>query len=79
MAVYTNSDIAVATEGWQKAKVEDVDLDEETGTAILAIPATAETGFMILKSKTAVSDVDLWLREHPEGQDDEEFYGPHIE
>ena len=26
-----------------------------------------------------VSDVDVWLRENPDGQDDEELYGPHIE
>ena len=57
VSVCTNGEVTATTEGWEKAKIEAVDLDKETGTAILTIPATAETGFMILKSKTAVSDV----------------------
>ena len=53
VSVCTNGDVTAATEDWQKAKVEAVDLDEETGEAILTVPATAEKGFMILKSKGA--------------------------
>ena len=53
VSVCTNGDVTAATEGWQKAKVEAVDLDEETGEAILTVPATAEKGFMFLKSKGA--------------------------
>ena len=51
VSVCTNGDVEATTEGWEKAKVEAVDLDEESGTAILTVPATAEKGFMILKSK----------------------------
>ena len=55
VCVCTNGDFTAATESWGKAKVEDVDLDKTTGTAILTVPATAEKGFMILKSKGAAS------------------------
>ena len=51
VTVSTNGDLTAATESWGKAKVEDVDLDEKTGEAILTIPAPADKGFMILKTK----------------------------
>ena len=53
VSVCTNGNVETTTEGWERAKVEAVDLDEESGTAILTVPATAEKGFMILKSKDA--------------------------
>ena len=53
VSVCTNGNVETTTEGWERAKVEAVDLDGESGTAILTVPATAEKGFMILKSKGA--------------------------
>ena len=78
VSVCTNGEVTATTEGWEKAKIEAVDLDKETGTAILTVPAAAETGFMILKSKGAIPGELLrkWLQECPDSPGDEWFYGP---
>ena len=47
--VCTNGDLTATTESWGKAKVEKAEVED--GDAILTIPATAEKGFMILKSR----------------------------
>ena len=60
VVVSTNGDLTAATESWGKAKVEDIDLDEKTGEAILTIPAPADTGFFIVNPKPDVpSNLDL--------------------
>ena len=55
VSVATNAVLEVEKVGgggeWGPAKIEAVDLDKETGTVTLTVPATAEKGFMILKSK----------------------------
>lgn len=70
MAVYTNSEVKAKGEGegWGIAT-----------NGVIEVPAEGKQGFFYLMSKPAVSDADVWLRENPDGQDDEEFYGPHIE
>ena len=52
VSVATNADLTAATEIWQQADIEDV-RKESDGTVTLTVPATAERGFMILKSKAA--------------------------
>ena len=51
VSVCTNGDVTAATEGWQKAAIEKAEVVD--GEAILTVPATAEQGFMLLKSKGA--------------------------
>ena len=55
VSVCTNSEVKVIGEGedcgWQKAAIEKAEVVD--GTAILTVPATAEQGFMLLKSKGA--------------------------
>ena len=52
VSVCTNGDVTAATEDWQKAAIEKAQVEED-GTVTLTIPATAEKGFMLLKSKGA--------------------------
>lgn len=52
VSVCTNGDVTAATESWQKAAIEGAQVEED-GTVTLTVPATAEQGFMILKSKGA--------------------------
>ena len=49
VVVSTNGDLTAAIESWGKAKVEKAEVVD--GEAILTVPATAEQGFMLLKSK----------------------------
>ena len=55
VSVCTNSEVKVIGEGedggWQKAAIEKAEVVD--GEAILTVPATAEKGFMLLKSKGA--------------------------
>lgn len=50
VSVCTNGDVTAATEDWQKAAIEEAQVEED-GTVTLTVPATAEHGFMLLKSK----------------------------
>ena len=54
VSVCTNSEVKAIGEGedggWQKAAIEKAQVEED-GTVTLTVPATAEKGFMILKSK----------------------------
>ena len=50
VSVSTNSELTAATEGWGKAKVGHAETEDD-GTVTLTVPAPAERGFMILKSK----------------------------
>lgn len=52
VSVATNADLTAATKAWRQADIEDV-RKESDGTVTLTVPATAEKGFMILKSKPA--------------------------
>ena len=52
VSVCTNGDVTAATEDWQKAAIEGAQVEED-GTVTLTVPATAEQGFMLLKSKGA--------------------------
>ena len=52
VSVCTNGDVTAATEDWQKAAIEEAQVEED-GTVTLTVPATAERGFMLLKSKGA--------------------------
>lgn len=52
VSVATNADLTAATEAWRQADIEDV-RKEDDGTVTLTVPAPAEKGFMILKSKPA--------------------------
>ena len=52
VSVCTNGDVTAATESWQKAAIEGAQVEED-GTVTLTVPATAEQGFMFLKSKGA--------------------------
>ena len=52
VSVCTNGDVTAATEDWQKAAIEGVQVEKD-GTVTLTVPATAEQGFMFLKSKGA--------------------------
>ena len=55
VSVCTNSEVKAIGEGedggWQKAAIEKAEV--VNGEAILTVPATAEKGFMLLKSKGA--------------------------
>ena len=55
VVVFTNGVLEVEKAGgggeWSKAKIESVGLDKESGEAILTIPAPADKGFIILKSR----------------------------
>lgn len=53
VSVCTNGDVTAATEDWQKAAIEGAQVEED-GTVTLTVPATAEQGFMLLKSKGTV-------------------------
>ena len=56
VSVCTNSEVKAIGEGedggWQKAAIEEAQVEED-GTVTLTVPATAEQGFMLLKSKGA--------------------------
>ena len=52
VSVCTNGDVTAATEDWQKAAIEEAQVEED-GTVTLTVPAAAERGFMLLKSKGA--------------------------
>ena len=52
VSVCTNGDVTAATEDWEPAAIEKAEVVD--GEAILTVPATAEQGFMLLKSKGAV-------------------------
>ena len=56
VSVSTNAEVKVEGEGedggWEKAKIEGAKVEDD-GTVTLTVPATAEKGFMILKSKAA--------------------------
>ena len=52
VSVCTNGDVTAATEDWEPAAIEAAKVEED-GTVTLTIPATAEKGFMLLKSKGA--------------------------
>ena len=56
VSVSTNSELTAATEGWGKAKVGHAETEDD-GTVTLTVPAPAERGFFILKSKPATVDV----------------------
>ena len=49
ISVCTNGDLSAETAGWGKAKIEAVNREND-GTATVTVPATADRGFMILKS-----------------------------
>ena len=51
VGVYTNTELTVTTDGWGKTTVEGVSVDE-AGAAVLTVPAPADKGFMILRSKS---------------------------
>ena len=50
VSVCTNGDLTAATEDWEPAAIEKAQVEED-GTVTLTVPATAEQGFMLLKSK----------------------------
>ena len=50
VSVCTNGDVTAATEDWEPAAIEKAQVEED-GTVTLTVPATAEQGFMLLKSK----------------------------
>ncbi len=50
VGVYTNTDVTATIDDWGKTDIEDVTIDE-TGAAVLTVPANGEKGFFILKSK----------------------------
>ena len=50
VSVSTNDNLTTATEGWQKARIESAAVEDD-GTVTLTVPAPADKGFMILKSK----------------------------
>ena len=52
VSVCTNGDVTAATEDWEPAAIEKAQVEED-GTVTLTVPATAEQGFMLLKSKGA--------------------------
>ena len=52
VSVCTNGDVTAATEDWEPAAIEEAKVEED-GTVTLTVPATAEKGFMLLKSKGA--------------------------
>lgn len=52
VSVCTNGDLTAATEDWEPAAIEEAKVEED-GTVTLTVPATAEKGFMFLKSKGA--------------------------
>ena len=52
VSVCTNGDVTAATEDWEPAAIEKAQVEED-GTVTLTVPATAEQGFMFLKSKGA--------------------------
>ena len=52
VSVCTNGDVTAATEDWEPAAIEEAQVEED-GTVTLTVPATAEQGFMLLKSKGA--------------------------
>ena len=56
VSVSTNSELTAATEGWGKAKVGHAETEHD-GTVTLTVPAPAERGFFILKSKPTTVDV----------------------
>ena len=45
----------------------------------MVLTATGEYAYHGDGCRAGGDDVDVWLRENPDGQDDEELYGPHIE
>lgn len=52
VSVCTNDNLTTTTEGWQKARVESADVEDD-GTVTLTVPAPADKGFMILKTRSA--------------------------
>ena len=52
VSVCTNGDVTAATEDWEPAAIKEAQVEED-GTVTLTVPATAEQGFMFLKSKGA--------------------------
>ena len=52
VSVSTNDDLSASTETWQKADIKEAVLKDD-GTVTLEIPAPADKGFMILKTRPA--------------------------
>ena len=53
VSVKTNSEVKVKGEGWGKVNVQPGDVTVEDGSVIIAVPANAEQGFMVLESGEA--------------------------
>ena len=49
VSVATNGDLAELTDNWHLARVENARIEDD-GTVTLTVPATAENGFMVLRS-----------------------------
>ena len=56
VSVCTNGDVTATTEGWGAAKLDPLAVEQAADGKglVIPVPATAEKGFMILKSKGAV-------------------------
>ena len=50
VSVRTNADLTAETKSWGKVNVRPGDVSVENGAVIIAVPANAEKGFMVLES-----------------------------
>ena len=56
VSVKTNGEVKVRGEGWGKVNVQPGDVSVKDGSVIIAVPANAEKGFMVLESGKATTD-----------------------
>ena len=58
VSVRTNGDLRAETKSWGKVNVQPGDVSVENGSVIIAVPANAEKGFMVLESGETVDYLD---------------------
>ena len=74
IGVMSNANLRVETKNWKPVVLASEDVAVESGRIVVTLPASGESGFMILRSGDG--GILEWAAQNPDGSSDEEFYGP---
>ena len=74
IGVMSNANLRVETKNWKPVVLASEDVAVESGRIVVTLPASGESGFMILRSGDG--SILEWAAQNPDGSSDEEFYGP---
>lgn len=74
IGVMSNANLRVETKNWKPVELASKDVTVESGRIVVTLPASGESGFMILQSGDG--SILEWAAQNPGGSSDEEFYGP---